>query len=250
MSEDASARPATCTIAVMQPYLFPYVGYYQLAAAVDRFVLLDDVSYIKQGWINRNRLLLAGQPKWITLPVAGAGSHVRICDVLVDKRRYTHWRRKFLASVTQDYGKAAFFPQVFPMLERVLPPLCCESMSAASVAAKALQCVLAYLDVPFDPCRASQLPIPVQARGTQRVLEICKQLGAARYLNLPGGTALYDPGEFGRQGVHLRFVFPGARSLAAAMTTDGSQLSFLHVLMHHAPETARELLADCEIRAS
>ena len=50
------------TLALMQPYFLPYLGYWQLLAAADQFVLYDEVNYIKGGWINRNRILINGQP--------------------------------------------------------------------------------------------------------------------------------------------------------------------------------------------
>ena len=70
-------------LAIMQPYLFPYVGYYQLAAAVDKFVFYDDVNYMKGGWINRNRLIISGQVKYFTLPLVNGSPNNKINEVLV-----------------------------------------------------------------------------------------------------------------------------------------------------------------------
>ena len=70
-------------LAIMQPYLFPYLGYFQLIAAVDKFVFYDDVNFIKNGWINRNRLLISGKVNYITIPLSGASSFLKINQVLV-----------------------------------------------------------------------------------------------------------------------------------------------------------------------
>jgi WbqC-like protein family len=65
-------------VSIMQPYFFPYIGYFQLAACSDIFVFHDDVQYIKGGWVNRNRILRDGQPRWLTLPVRKGASRLTI----------------------------------------------------------------------------------------------------------------------------------------------------------------------------
>src|SRR5581483_11840060 len=70
----------------MQPYLFPYIGYFQLMHAVDRFVVADDLSYIKQGWINRNRLLINGEAAYFTVPLRRHAATALIRDVEIDDR--------------------------------------------------------------------------------------------------------------------------------------------------------------------
>ncbi len=83
-------------IAVMQPYLFPYIGYFQLISAVDRFVVYDDVAFIKQGWINRNRILAKGNPLFFTIPLSGASSNALIRDIRINREEFPFWRGKFL----------------------------------------------------------------------------------------------------------------------------------------------------------
>src|ERR1043165_6867498 len=95
----------------MQPYLFPYLGYYQLAAAVDRFVFYDDVKFIKNGWINRNRLFLSGDVRYFTVPLLGASSTSSIAQVGVQPGEV--WRRKILESIAQSYVQA---PQLVPVM--------------------------------------------------------------------------------------------------------------------------------------
>ena len=77
-------------IAIMQPYFFPYIGYWQLIHAVDHFVIYDDVNYIKGGWINRNRILINGKPAYITVPLHKASAFKRICDT--DLQPSPFWR--------------------------------------------------------------------------------------------------------------------------------------------------------------
>src|SRR5699024_4019974 len=103
-------------LAVMQPYLFPYIGYYQLIAAVDTFVFYDDVDYIKNGWINRNRMLIGGKPKYFTIPCRKASPNRLIMDIehAMDDRK----RRKLLKKVKFTYSKAPYFDAVYPLVEK------------------------------------------------------------------------------------------------------------------------------------
>src|SRR5690606_945429 len=104
-------------LAVMQPYLFPYIGYFQLINAVDVFVFYDDVAYIKNGWINRNRILMNGKSHYITVPCSKASYNKMIKSVQFDSRSKDY--RKIVKTIKQAYVKAPFFEQVFPMMEQV-----------------------------------------------------------------------------------------------------------------------------------
>jgi hypothetical protein len=95
------------SLAIMQPYFFPYLGYWQLIHAVDRFIIYDDVNYIKGGWINRNRLLINGEPSYITVPLNQSSSNKRICDIALDQSSL--WRNKLVKMVEMTYRKSPYF---------------------------------------------------------------------------------------------------------------------------------------------
>ena len=99
----------------MQPYLFPYIGYFQLISAVDKFVIYDDVNYIKQGWINRNRILLNGKDFMFTMQLEGASSFKKINEIGVGK-----YNQKLLKTVEQAYRNAPFFKNVFSCIEEII----------------------------------------------------------------------------------------------------------------------------------
>src|SRR5437773_5433216 len=102
--------PARVKLGIMQPYLFPYVGYFQLLNAVDRFVVYDDVAFIKQGWINRNRILINGHAAYFTVPVKHASSFSLIRDPLVDDdRQHARWAEKTLTTFSNTYRRAPEF---------------------------------------------------------------------------------------------------------------------------------------------
>ncbi len=106
------------TIAIMQPYFLPYIGYFQLMAAVDKFVMLDDVNYINRGWVNRNRLLLDGSARTFTLPIRSASQNKLICDIeLVGEQS---WRDKMIRTVRHAYGQAPCYAHVSALIERLV----------------------------------------------------------------------------------------------------------------------------------
>src|SRR5882724_10468265 len=94
-------------LGIMQPYIFPYIGYFQLIAAVDHFVIHDDVQWIKSGWINRNRILANNQPGYITLPVRSGSSFLNI-----NEREYVpeieNHKKRILRQIEGAYRKAPY----------------------------------------------------------------------------------------------------------------------------------------------
>ena len=102
-------------IAIMQPYFFPYLGYWQLMNIVDKFVIYDDVNYIKRGWINRNRILVEGKPFYIHVPVMKASQNkiINEMEVFVD----SSLRKKELKTIELAYKKAPFFDSVYPLIK-------------------------------------------------------------------------------------------------------------------------------------
>src|SRR5512140_19777 len=103
------------SIAIMQPYFLPYIGYFQLMAAVDKFVVFDDVNYINRGWINRNRLLLNGGAHTFTVPLRGASQNKLICDI--ELAEDDGWRDKLLRTISQSYAKTPCYAEVAPLME-------------------------------------------------------------------------------------------------------------------------------------
>ena len=138
------------TIAIMQPYLFPYIGYFQLLHAVDRFVAYDDVTFIKQGWINRNNILLNGAPHLFTVPLANASSNALISDTEISQR--VAWQPKLLKTLQQAYRKAPAFAQVYPLIENVISG---EQANMSKLAVNALKIISGYLGLTTEIIESS-----------------------------------------------------------------------------------------------
>lgn len=215
-----------CRLAVMQPYLFPYIGYFQLVAAVDRFVFYDDVNYMKGGWINRNRLFLSGKVSWFTLPLCDASPQRKINELHIHPDGA--WRRKLLASARQSYGKAPFFEQAYAMLESIVLS---RETSLSVLARESVMAVARYLELGTEFFVSTGRYGNEDLRGSDRILDICRQEQAAEYHNLPGGMALYSAEEFSAAGVELHFVQPELPEYSQLEVPFKPGLSMLDVLM-------------------
>ena len=226
-------------LAIMQPYLFPYLGYFQLLAHADRFVLYDDVAYSKNGWVNRNRILLDGQVHYLTVPVrAGLGTPIR--ETPVDDR--PGLVRKLRAKLAAGYAKAPHRDAGLALFDEALPELDGAPRSIGDVARRSVLAAARLLRLPAAIVPSSTVYGNGGLRSVERVLDICRREGATEYCNAPGGRALYDPAVFAKAGLRLTFLQPGLPPYpqrGVAEFVPG--LSILDVVMAAGPDAAREM---------
>jgi hypothetical protein len=213
-------------IAVMQPYLFPYLGYFQLIRSCDEFVLYDDVQYKKHSWVNRNCLLLSGKRHRFTVPVLGASLTKTFNDVKFDSRE------SLLTTIRYAYAKAPYFSSVFPLLVNIFEY---SDRTVATFIRNSLAEVLRYIGIPRPVTMSSDLDIEASFRGQPRVLEICRRKKATEYVNSAGGKALYDPSDFSAAGISLRFLYPDPIEYKQFGGPFIDNLSIIDVLMFNAP---------------
>ena len=226
----------TAKVAVMQPYLFPYVGYFQLLQAVDRFVFLDDVQYIRRGWINRNRILVGGQASPMLVPVTHAERSDRICDVSIAPG---DWRRKRIETLRHAYARSPHFQEVFPIVVDVIET---PTESIADLARSSVLCIAELLRIPATIVSSSRVYGNDQLGGQDRIIDIAVREGAGTYINLPGGRELYRSEDFERAGILLRFLRPEDRSYPQASAEFVPRLSIIDLLMAVGAAQAREML--------
>lgn len=238
------AKGTGITLGVMQPYLFPYLGYFQLIQAVDRFVLYDDVAYIKQGWVNRNQVSVAGKPLLFTLPLKGASSNTLIRELVVDPAQYRPWRTKFLRTVGQAYARAPHAPEVLALLAAALPE---EAARLAPLLAGSIRAVLQRAGCTTEVVEGALHYNNAHLHGQERILDICAQEGASTYVNAPGGRALYDHTRFREQGVALRFIQPRLEPYPQGGGPFLPGLSIIDVMMYNAPEQLHDLMTQSTI---
>ena len=195
------------TVAIMQPYFIPYAGYFRLFAASDLFVIYDCVQFPRRGWVHRNRLPDAnGRECWLTLPLAKAPREARISDlrfsagadgILEDRMR----RIPLLAQPRQTV------PEIVASLKHV-------AGTPVDYLERLLRAIVTHLGLRWQTVRSSTLDVPDSFRGQDRIIELARRLGAVRYVNAPGGRALYEPERFRAVGIELRFLddYRGPRS--------------------------------------
>lgn len=224
-------------VAVMQPYLFPYIGYFQLMQAADTFVLYDNVSYINKGWINRNRLLLQGEPQMFTLRLEGASQNRLIGDI--DIVGDAGNRRKIVELVRHCYGKAPHWPVVRDLVDEVMGNT---EHNLGRFLAHSFACLRGVLDLHCTLMSASLVVPETQAKGQARIVELVRALGADTYVNMIGGKALYDVAFFRENGVTLQMLQPEPVSYPQFGSPFVPNLSILDVLAFNESDTVRRYL--------
>jgi hypothetical protein len=190
-------------LGLMQPYLFPYIGYFQLIKAVDLFVIYDDVQYIKNGWINRNRILLNGEPKYITLAVRRDESHV--CQI--NQRYLSHDFKDQQAGIMRQI-EAAYrsAPNFIGTMELIRMCLQCEDTNLAHFVSQTISLCCEHLEIRTPLRTASSIEGNTSLRGQDKVIWVNKTLGADQYVNAIGGKEIYSKQEFALNGIRLAFL--------------------------------------------
>lgn len=226
-------------IGILQPYLFPYLGYFQLISEVDHLVIHDDCQFIKGGWINRNRFLINGQPQLFSFPVEKASHAVPICG-----RSYVSSHaetlKKFKASIQNSYRKAPACNDVLGLIDEVAGE---RDLKVAAFNVQSIKKICAYLKIKTPISLSSALKLGDIA-GSERVIEICKRHGASCYINPQGGVELYDPRNFADHGLELKFLKGQLKPYNQGLMEFFPGLSIVDVLMFNSHEACQSLLAD------
>jgi|APTNR8051073442_1049403.scaffolds.fasta_scaffold03006_8 hypothetical protein len=227
-------------LAIMQPYFFPYLGYFDLINCTDQWIFFDTVQYIRHGWINRNRIL---HPKngwqYIIAPLRKHKLETSIKNVKLNNDIF--WQEKIIGQLTHYNKKAPFFNQVMMLIKNCLAY---ESDSITCINVNAIEKICDYIDIPFKCKLFSEMNLElgdVEHPG-QWALKISAAVGAKEYVNLPGGEALFDLKEFERMGILLTIrrmplmVYP-LRSYEYV-----PNLSIIDVLMWNDPSNIKKFL--------
>lgn len=225
------------SLAVMQPYFLPYLGYWQLLHSVDRFVIYDDVNYIKGGWINRNRILIAGEAKHITVPLLGASSYKKIREI--ELAPVAAWADKMIRTVELNYRRTPYFHDVFPVLVDII---LCPARNLADYLRHQLTILANYMNITTDIVLTSSVYKNHSLSGQDRVLDICRREGATDYINAIGGKALYDGARFSSFGVDLFFISPELNSYNQTVPGFIPGLSIMDLLMELGPAQVHDHL--------
>jgi hypothetical protein len=228
----------------MQPYLFPYIGYYQLINAVDKFVIYDDVNFIKQGWINRNHVLVNGKPYLYTVPLENQSSFSKINETFINQKFYPVWKKKFLKTIEQNYNKAPFFREVFPIVKNVFD---IDTNNLSVLAVNSLKIVSNYIGITTIFEDTSTVYQNQNLSSQNRVLDICKKENASVYINPIGGLELYSEKHFSENNIRLNFIKSTMINYNQFNTEFVPNLSIIDVLMFNDVSTINEFLTNYEL---
>ncbi len=225
----------------MQPYFFPYIGYFQLINAVDKFVFYDDVNYINRGWVNRNRILINNKANYITVQLIEASQNKPINEIKISNNR-----QKIKKTIEMAYKKAPFFDQAFPVIEACLDY---ETNKISELAIKTVMEVSNYLGINTSFEVSSQQY--ADTKGLQRaarLMAICKNADAQTYVNAAGGRDLYSKEDFENEGLSMFFIKP---EIPVYIQYDGKtfvpELSIIDVMMFNPVKKIAEMLNDYEL---
>jgi len=224
-------------LGIMQPYLFPYLGYFQLIGAVDKFVLLDDVQYINKGWINRNRILVNGQATLFTVPLAKVSQHKLIKDITISSE--VNWGPKILKTLEQAYSKAPFFRSVYPIIQNIINT---PEPNLSRFIGQSLQKLLPYMHLKTEIIPSSVAYATEHVKAQAKILSICQQGKASQYINAIGGQDLYDKAAFDQKQISLHFLRPNLFAYKQKAPAFVPGLSIIDVLMYNSPDEIKALL--------
>jgi len=189
------------TIAIMQPYFFPYPGYFELVNSVDLFVVLEDAQFPRRGWVHRNRFRnkTSLEVEWWGLPLRkGPQATTMISDLEFDLSRESHFKESAnrLLFISHSATLSSQFPSLFEL----------SKFSVVEYLVEQMENTKRYLSISTPYLMSSEIPNYKKLTGGSRLIQICKELGASTYLNAPGGRELYDSNNFLSEGINLQFM--------------------------------------------
>ena len=224
-------------IGIMQPYFLPYIGYWQLLNAVDKYIIYDDVNYINRGWINRNRILLNSKDKMITLSLKEVSQNKLIKEIeLLNNEKE---REKLLKTISQSYKKAPFYDEVYPLIEEILN---FKEINLGKFLENSIKKIIEYLEINTTILISSEIEKDNMLKGKNKILDICKNLGASEYYNAIGGQELYSYEEFNKEGIKLKFLKSGNIEYKQFKNEFIPNLSIIDIMMFNSKEKIKEFL--------
>jgi hypothetical protein len=235
-SSSPSSSGRTFKTAIMQPYFLPYVGYYQLIASVDLFIIYDNIQYTKKGWINRNRHLRDGQAVLFSLPLKSDSDFLEIRERTLSD---SFSRDKLLNQLASAYRRAPQFSETFPLVERIVRYP--ESNLFGFLEHSIIE-TCEHLGISTEIRRSSRVAIDHRLKSQDKVLALCEAVGASVYINAIGGTQLYSNEVFQSRGIELKFIRPMPLDYAQLGAEFIPWLSIVDVLMFNPLSEVRRLL--------
>lgn len=184
----------------MQPYLFPYIGYYQLAYCSDLFIFYDDVNYIKKGYINRNNIATKNGVFLFSLPIKNASQ-----NKLINELYFTEETKKILLTIEMSYSKSKYFHEIYPLIESIFNN---KKRNVSNITSLSIIKVFEYLSLDFNYNFSSSIDYDRKNSAQEKIYDLCEINNSKQYINAIGGMELYDKKEFQKRNIQLGFIKP------------------------------------------
>ena len=227
-------------IAIMQPYFFPYIGYWQLMEEVDFFVLLDDVNYINRGFINRNFFIVNNKKTRFTLELKKASQNRIIKDISIGSNS-----DKILKMISLAYKKSPYFYNFFPLVSKCLKNT--DNSNLGDLLYNSINTTRKYLAINTKLLRSSEMLLDRKLKGQYKIIEICKTLKGSKYINNFSGAALYDSVVFNENQIELSFIKSKISQYKQFNNTFIPNLSIIDIAMFNDLKKIRDMLLNFEI---
>lgn len=183
-------------IAIMQPYFLPYIGYWQILSYVDRFIIFDDVNYIKKGYINRNKILLKSGLYEFTLPIKEVSQNKKIIDLKLASKN-----EKILKTILEGYRNSLNYKLVSSTTEQIFNY---KSICLVDFIENSIIKLCELLSINTTISRSSL--IEINSKGIDKIIPLCKLNNSKIFVNSIGGINLYNKEFFLNEGIELKFL--------------------------------------------
>jgi hypothetical protein len=225
-------------VAIMQPYFFPYIGYFQLINSVDKFIIYDNIQYTKKGWINRNRILVNKKDQLITLPIRKDSDYLNI----IERELSESWeidKNKMLNVIKSSYNKAPYFQDTFELISKCLNN---PETNLFKFIYDSIISINNYLEIKTPIIISSTVDIDHTLKSQDKVLSLCKKQNTDTYINSIGGVELYDKETFKKNNIELNFIKSNPIQYKQFNNEFISWLSMIDVMMFNSKQQIKEYL--------
>jgi hypothetical protein len=231
-------------LAIMQPYFFPYIGYFQMIKIVDIFVFYDDVNFIKKGWVNRNRILVNKKEFTFSVPLNKISQNVTIGETYINFEAFDNWKEKIEQTLLYNYKKSPYFLEVNELINNIFNK---KYITISDLAIESIMAISEYLGFETTFLTSSERYDNRDLERQERLIDICNKENATDYINALGGNKLYDKKSFKEKGIELSFIKALPIEYKQFDNDFVPWLSIIDVLMFNSIEEVNEMLDKYEL---
>jgi len=233
------------TLAIMQPYLFPYIGYWQLINAVDTFMIYDNIQFSKKGWFHRNNILLNGKKTLFSIPLKKDSDSLDVVNRFISNDAYKEIN-KIIRQIENAYKKAPYFKDVFPMVKEILQN---DERNLFKYIYNAVVKICDYLEIDTKIIISSEINIDHTLKSQDKVIALNTALHATKYINPIGGTELYKFEEFQKENIELCFLESEVPEYKQFNDEFIPYLSIIDIMMFNSKDEIKEILKKYKLKS-